>query len=1571
MQAVLPNTGRAEGRRVAGSTGRSQHYPRGVGRAALAQDQKWVKVRCVGTVQFPVPNTRSRAVRATRATCGRPARAPMEHAPLAELARPGASPGLLRRRYSVPETIMRKYRLAQQRSDSEESVPATSRSAASASPTPADAAHRFARRDRELMRKSALLRRMWGRADCRGCCCCSEEPAPCSRETRSLDGSRSELRHLSSGLTSSRYSQAVAGWATPKRQRLETRDFRGSDEMLRAAMRNSYDRAEESRDRAALADLSDSTYRSHAGHRETLMDPFTDSDASKCDDRSGTPGKDVYTQYSERHCSDTATQEIKFVDDTYVNSELLQSQTHVRHISDEQSVSSSSDTFTASLCTAKDALASVRSRPVDLNHNEHGNESISKRGDHNLFQYHEPLAIETAPSYEVLEIVVSESLNTNSVPTINAPVPTDNKRSSNTQNAPPHAPRRAQNINIDEYVSNILVESLNSLSDQLECMSATIGSDRKISIVEKEIKVKLQNTGVNTIVHLSPTSNNQIIFGNEELCNKVGSRDSCNNAITIREEESVESNNNVPDSAERCPCESFDIHHDNVNQAVLQQIQKLFQDELNGAATANCQNMPEISHIEISDVDVFLNNAEAELAAQDERSSASHEPCQYEVISSVGACNYYLDTSDNPVVPRFSALPHTDSMEVNTSSSEDADVIGSDCTSLVDSLDDPNSPRSVLLRKAFSNRRGELVRSAIDVLDLLPENACNDITPREKPESFFIGIKDNGCDCDKENINVADRMPEKIKQRLYRRHRKRELRMECARRTRNRQQRREIERDRAMHRETYRSQREVERDCIAIVNALIDDVIAKIAQDEYRCMRIKHRPIRVLPAKTDINVSKRTWKKEVEPIYDREPFKAIKNGCVRFDTKEKKMEEQGERHQIHGKLSLRPKNGIDDRTSKRIYQKSEIHEGNKCIEILEILEYVNGSQSSPDNTNSDENQNQCTKHKKSRIPVPISERLQRPPNNGDFKRNNNRQWLEVTRGAERNENTNRLITDMLLGALVEHEGSPPPRRASVPASHEPRERVNSLRFRQVFDIIPEERSSISLDSATEDVSHNRRASAPDIIDEYRVEEPSERECEDIPPAPSPLRVELPDDKIRHSQPTNEAQLMTKNNKCAATSPMNDVDADKRRLRSKHQTTMTSPNSKSAATSPMRASPGVPMARGRGWAASSRLSAEGVTEKNAEPAKLPLRRSVTTQCEARRTVAAARAERRDRGERHKRAVRADRRERVVVQPPRRPPVARSQSYDNIDNLQTTSPEEHIRKEKNESREKLKTEIVSLERSKEETIHPVKLPDFKGGGNSEGVLGVTSSDSSESGSSLLCPLAPRWLAPAPARARRAARRRAAPHADPADLSAAPDSSTAQAHEPKDAPGAWSVTVAGSCRAALPADVEMRLRFPHERDAPLHATTQACQDCTCSHCAACSCSARTERVSRAPPLPPPAAPGRLARSDGKLTLTMKKEALDSSILASKSSRKSSAQLPDVETYRASRTRLRSSVKTRRGYSLHCWLPDNEDAPIRARNGLSVLGCAIIPELKPRVPTMSERDLTRMYTPRHYLRS
>ncbi|CAH2227177.1 jg14582 [Pararge aegeria aegeria] len=113
------------------------------------------------------------------------------------------------------------------------------------------------------------------------------------------------------------------------------------------------------------------------------------------------------------------------------------------------------------------------------------------------------------------------------------------------------------------------------------------------------------------------------------------------------------------------------------------------------------------------------------------------------------------------------------------------------------------------------------------------------------------------------------------------------------------------------------------------------------------------------------------------------------------------------------------------------------------------------------------------------------------------------------------------------------------------------------------------------------------------------------------------------------------------------------------------------------------------------------------------------------------------------------------------------------------------------------------------------------------------------SSESSGSLLCSLAPAWLT---ARRRR---RRAAP------------------------PGEWAVTVAGSCPAALPNDVEMRLRFPdpYRRSTAPTLTPQAKPQPPPPSCpravecgAQCSQGGRTRRV---------------LDDASRLTLTVKKEA------------------------------------------------------------------------------------------------
>ncbi|XP_059053078.1 uncharacterized protein LOC131847515 [Achroia grisella] len=1623
---------------------------------------------------------------------------------------PGASPGLMRRRYSVPETIMRKYRLAQQKSDTEESGRTRTPSPASASPprgscsSLCDTPHRFMRRDRELMRKSALLRRMWGRScnPCQSCCCCSgdlcDSQTYCGRETRSLDGSRSELRHLSSSFTSSRQSHAAAaaGWATPKRLRHDSpRDFRGSDEMLRAAMRNSHDRAEESRfEMAVKTDQSSSTCQSYChdvSPNTRNIETFSNGSAYKFED---SIEKNCSTRDTETLLSDPTTAEIESNSPKEIQFE-------------NESQTDTSESVTISMSTAKEMnghigqnICKQTSSSSAQIEGQFSERSLNiENDDNNILCYDTPLTVET-PAYELLEIVVSETSNSNSVPAAKRCLP---ESILQPFKAPVQTNRTSENINIDEYVSNILVESLNSLTDQIECMNASIGSDRKVSIVEKEIKVKLQNTGVNTIVHLSPMSNNQIIFGNEELYNNEENKDKCINhrglrdRVSFREEiQSVESNNNLTSS------ESFhqnmaaegdlfsesnynnSLQHDNVNKAVLQQIQKLFLDD-----NYSQKSIPEISHIEISNVDVYIdNNTDAVL----ESTNATDIPItkhllDSELISNVGAGNYFQDSNDNIVIPRFSALPNTDSMEVNTSSSDDPDNIGSDCTSLVDSLDDPNSPRSVLLRRSFNNnRRNELARSAIDVLDLLPENSYtnqDNLNQAKESESFFIRIKDNDLDCEKENVVVADHMPEKIKQRLYRRHRKREMRLECARRCKVKQLKKDLEKQRQT--DFCRSKRAVEKDCLAIINALIDDVISKIAQDEHKYMRIKQKCNKITTSKSDENVSKRNWKKDLEYYNNKNSSKAAKNRLQHADN----MHDNKTEKQIHGKLSLltHPPIASDDRGPRRFYQKSEIQDGNKCIEILEILEYVNDSNSSPDNTNSDDSQGNVSKNKKSRIPIPIYERIQKTPNNCNKNYKSNI-CTKIT-AQENNSKSNHLITNMLLEVLADSENGSndvihnnerlfstenSARRSSVP-HYEPRSRSNSLKFKRVFDIIPEERSSLSIDSSNEDIHYSRRASAPNLADELR---PSYNKNNNRGTCNTETARLIDTIKYKDSQ---KCIKTSKENKYAGTSPFIN-STEERNLKKKSQTTMTSPSQRSAATSPLKisthseatstvtsstasgpttdATVGTKYnsqsstdgraggttdtideasaiaasgkrgltSRSRAWLGftqpEGKLPEEGLKEKNVVTDKTKDCRSVTTQYDrefdTHRTVRTIQTGIFDPiivgGDKYKsKPLQNDtdtKRSKTKVN--KNPSRAKSESRERTgtepidDNLNRTTDQIQKGNVTFRKTDKRKIRTISMERSEEETVRTksVKLPEFKPSGT------ASSSDSSESGGSLLCSLAPKWLS-THARHKRSARRR-----DSAADTATPADSPPPAVAPGvDATGGWSVTVAGSCRAALPADVQMRLRFPAERDPPptppppahrqpppprhplrthrpgaaagcnLHS--QQCEEWRCqtpqSVACACTCCqhqhqhqhqhehdhARAER--RPPPLPPaqPPHPHLTHADSGRLTVTMKKEALGSSILATKSEKKSNDPLPDLETYRASRSKMKSSVKTRRGYSLHCWLPDDAPNLLKTSNGLSVLGSAIIPEMKPRVPTMSERDLTRVYTPRHYLRS
>lgn len=170
---------------------------------------------------------------------------------------------------------------------------------------------------------------------------------------------------------------------------------------------------------------------------------------------------------------------------------------------------------------------------------------------------------------------------------------------------------------------------------------------------------------------------------------------------------------------------------------------------------------------------------------------------------------------------------------------------------------------------------------------------------------------------------------------------------------------------------------------------------------------------------------------------------------------------------------------------------------------------------------------------------------------------------------------------------------------------------------------------------------------------------------------------------------------------------------------------------------------------------------------------------------RRSLRAAPAER---AERAVHAERRERGERTHAPPARRASLARSQSYERVQ-APTTVTSEPARspgaKEPYKTTDRRKSRTFSLERS-EETTQPVKLPEFKGGGGGDAGPMATSSDSSESGGSLLCSLAPRWLAQG--RTRRAARRResAVPTRAPPPAPATTDTPAAPPHDAREAPG-----------------------------------------------------------------------------------------------------------------------------------------------------------------------------------------
>ena len=165
-------------------------------------------------------------------------------------------------------------------------------------------------------------------------------------------------------------------------------------------------------------------------------------------------------------------------------------------------------------------------------------------------------------------------------------------------------------------------------------------------------------------------------------------------------------------------------------------------------------------------------------------------PMQGPISSCVATGSTYRKTQGTQlVVPRYSALPRSVSMLVNTSSGECSSNSNSDsdCLSLADSLEE--RPSSGTDRYKTTKHDSKLVRG--DVVQLLPDERnnkhnfhrrINAATPRGKGKAFFVsmenGLDEAGTVKVDENFDrqvISESMPVRLKQKLSQRHQQMDL----------------------------------------------------------------------------------------------------------------------------------------------------------------------------------------------------------------------------------------------------------------------------------------------------------------------------------------------------------------------------------------------------------------------------------------------------------------------------------------------------------------------------------------------------------------------------------------------------------------------------------------------------------------------------------------------------------------------------------------------------------------------------------------------------------------------------
>ncbi|KAI4466837.1 hypothetical protein MML48_2g00002128 [Holotrichia oblita] len=440
--------------------------------------------------------------------------------------------------------------------------------------------------------------------------------------------------------------------------------------------------------------------------------------------------------------------------------------------------------------------------------------------------------------------------------------------------------------------------------------------------------------------------------------------------------------------------------------------------------------------------------------------STEHSRVIKYMISNVGTGSPYSKPAEIPqvIVPRYSALPRTSSMEVNTSSLDSTDR-DSDTVSLVDSLEDGISPNR--LDQNVLERDDDNPVKTDDLSALLPDNSDNSKKSKtpQKSAVFFIPIENKPTE---DNKPVSYHLPARVKEKLSRRQLKREQKMLQAKSN--------ITSPRSDS--NYISASDNQISFTVNNNPEYAEVKSVPLLPEINNHKTRKKSRAILPSiqnirKIKIDSRDNIKYTECERIRDRSNKPIKRRSITKYEKITSKNEPQWSSrnfHKIPEKLTpiYTSKNEYTcDTMPKEIYHKTEFANSNKRIEILEIMECLDN----------DQQHHSFPKVGKSKIPILVHNKLPRI----EKKTFSKPVYLDFNEAQDYDPKMDQLIANILIDTLNKYEndaGSPTAdsKKNILNLTNEkrPNEDVNLVgKYQQKFDVIPEE---LSRQSSLEDSS---------------------------------------------------------------------------------------------------------------------------------------------------------------------------------------------------------------------------------------------------------------------------------------------------------------------------------------------------------------------------------------------------------------------------------------------------------------------------------------------------------------------